>query len=370
MVKQFTYKIYRKPKNQHLDRLVNLHALLYNFCMARHQRYYRLTGKHLNQFRLMKHLTKLKSIEGFEWLNDLPSQSAQDVVQRIEKGYGLFFTENKRGNKRIRPPSFKKLRKYKSFTLKQAGWKLVADNRIRIVDRVYKFALSRPMAGEIKTVTVKRDSVGDFWVHFACEVDDKPTLAATGNTAGMDFGLKTFLTLDDGNEIDSPEFFKANAKAIQKANRAVSHKQRGSKSRCQAVKALARLHRKTERQRNDWQWKIARSLVAQYDTIWIEDLNLRGMKARWGRKVSDLAFSSFVQKLDDLAASNDKTVCKRDQYFPSSQTHFECGYVNHALTLADREWVCPQCGEVVQRDINAARMLKHGRAMSWSKDHL
>ena len=131
MFKQFTYKIYNKPKNKNLHRLVILHASLYNHCIALHKRYYRLTGRHLNQYALMRHITKLKQREGFEWIGLLGSQSAQDVVQRIERGYALFFKENKRGNKRIRPPSFKKVRKYHSFTLKQAGWQLVADNIIR-----------------------------------------------------------------------------------------------------------------------------------------------------------------------------------------------------------------------------------------------
>ncbi|MCL5996432.1 MAG: transposase, partial [Chloroflexi bacterium] len=164
MFKQFTYKIYRKPKNKHLHRLVNLHALLYNHCIALHKRYYRLTGKHLNQYALMRHIAKLKLREGFEWIGELGSQSAQDVIQRIERGYALFFKENKRGNKRIQPPTFRKVRKYRSFTLKQAGWKLVADNIIQIDGRTHKFSLSRPIEGQIKTVTIKRDAVGDFLV--------------------------------------------------------------------------------------------------------------------------------------------------------------------------------------------------------------
>ncbi|MCL5994902.1 MAG: transposase [Chloroflexi bacterium] len=365
MVKQFTYKIYRKPKNKHLDRLVNLHARLYNHCIALHKRYYRLTGKHLNQYALMRHITKLKQRAGFEWIGLLGSQSVQDVVQRIERGYALFFTETKRGNKRIRPPTFRKVRQYRSFTLKQAGWKRVADNIIRIDGRTYKFALSRPIEGQIKTVTVKRDAVGDFWLCFACEVETTPTLAATGNTGGMDFGLKTFLTLDTGATIQSPQFFKANRAAVARANRALSRTQAGSKSRSKARTALARVHRTVVRKRDDWQWKTARQLASTYDVLWIEDLNLDGMKRLWGRKVSDLAFHAFTQKLDYLMAANGKRLCKRDPFFASSQTHFACGFVNRALTLADREWICPQCGERVQRDVNAALMIRHGRAMSW-----
>ncbi|MCL5997192.1 MAG: transposase [Chloroflexi bacterium] len=369
MVKQFTYKIYNKPKNKHLHRLVNLHACLYNHCIALHKRYYRLTGKHLNQYMLMRHITKLKQREGFAWIGGLGSQSVQDVIQRIERGYALFFRERKKGNRRIQPPTFRKARTYRSFTLKQAGWKLVADNIIRIDGRTHKFALSRPMEGQIKTVTIKRDAVGDFWVCFACDVGDAaPALVTTGNTGGMDFGLKTFLTFDDGSAIQSPEFFKQGSRAIGAANRSLSRKKIGSKNRSKAHKALARVHRTIAHKRDDWQWKLARKIAEQYDEVWIEDLNLTGMKARWGRKVSDIAFGSFVMKLDYVLRSNGKTLSKRNRYFASSQTHFACGYVNSELTLADREWVCPQCGETVQRDVNAAQMIKHGRAMSWGGD--
>ncbi|MCL5998706.1 MAG: transposase, partial [Chloroflexi bacterium] len=225
MVKQFTYKIYRKPKNKHLHRLVNLHALLYNHCIALHKRYYWLTGRHLNQYALMRHIAKLKTRAGFAWIGGLGSQSVQDVIQRIERGYALFFKENKRGNKRIRPPTFRPVRQYRSFTLKQTGWKLVADNILQIDGRRHKFALSRPMAGQIKTVTIKRDAVGDFWVCFACEVETIPILASTGETGGMDFGLKTFLTLDTGAQIQSPQCFKANSAAVARANRNLSRKQ-------------------------------------------------------------------------------------------------------------------------------------------------
>jgi len=152
------------PKVANLHRLVNLHGRLHNHCIALHKRFYGLFGKHLNQFALMKHITKLKTIEGFEWLGLMDAQAIQDSIQRIEKGYALFFSEREKGNKKIRPPSFRKINKARSFTLKQTGWKLVQDNIIRVDGRTYKFALSRPIEGTVKTVTIKRDAVGDFWV--------------------------------------------------------------------------------------------------------------------------------------------------------------------------------------------------------------
>ena len=154
MIKQFVFKMYRNPhaagglpKNKNLHRLVNLHGKLYNHCIALHKRYYRLFGKHLDQYVLMRHITKLKGVPGFEWLGLIGSQSAQDVIKRIENGYALFFSEREKGNKKIQPPSFRKLPKYRSFTFTQAGWKLEADNTVRIDSRTHKFALSRPIEG-------------------------------------------------------------------------------------------------------------------------------------------------------------------------------------------------------------------------------
>ena len=89
--------------------------------------------------------------------------------------------------------------------------------------------------------------------------------------------------------------------------------------------------------------------------------------ALWGRKVSDLAFHAFTQKLKYLFESNGKAFGKRDRFLPTSKTHFECGWINEGLTLSDRTWTC-QCGAQVERDLNAALMIKHGRAMSWSRE--
>ena len=367
MVKTFQFKIYRKPKVKHLHRLVNLHGMLYNHCIALHKKYYKLTGKHLNQYALMKHVTKVKTRDGFEWIGLLGSQSAQDVIKRVEKGYALFFSEHKKGNKRIRPPGFRKVSKARSFTFTQAGWKLVQDDIIRVDGVTFKFALSRPIEGKIKTVTIRRDAVGDFWVAFSCEVEDKQSLPMSGETAGLDFGLKTFLTVSDGSEVVSPQFFKQGSKAIAKASRTLASKKKGSRNRGKAAKALARAHRMVARRRDDWQWKEARKLAIKFDTIWIEDLNLAGMKALWGRKVSDLAFYSFALKLSYLLKSNGKEFGRRDRFLASSKTHFDCGWKNTGLSLNDRVWTC-HCGDFVHRDLNAALMIKHGRAMSWRGD--
>ena len=133
-MKTYKFKLYQHKRNRYLKRQINLAGIIYNHCIALHKRYYRLYGKSLNVYALMKHLTKLKKLPKYSDWNSLGSQAIQDIAQRIDKGYKLFFRNREHGIKSS-PPSFKKVKKYKSFTLKQAGYKLYSDNRIKIGGR-------------------------------------------------------------------------------------------------------------------------------------------------------------------------------------------------------------------------------------------
>lgn len=319
-----------------------------------HKRYYRMFGKLLNAYRLQKHLTKLKSREKYSFWNLVGSQAIQDISQRIDKGYKLFF-RNLKHKVKTAPPSFKKVKKYKSFTLKQAGYKYSGGNRIVIQKQEYKFHSSRPIEGTIKTLTIKRDALGDIYLYFVCEPKEKnEVLARTGNSVGFDFGLKTFLQSSDGLEIEAPLFFKQNRKAIEKANRILSRKKKGSTNRDRARMALARWHKKTANQRADFHFKLAQKLAGEYATICIEDLNMKAMKKLWGRKISDLGFSGFVNVLEHQCSKTGSTVVKISRFYPSSKTCSHCGHVLAELPLKVRQWTCPVCATAHDRDINAA----------------
>jgi putative transposase len=141
----------------------------------------------------------------------------------------LFFKHPKQG---VKPPGFKKVKKYKSFTLKQAGYKFLGGNRVKIGKRVFQFFKSREIEGKIKTVTIKRTPLGELLLVVVTDPVDEPAIKCeTGRTAGFDFGLKTFLTCSEGFKIASPQFFKQSIHAIQKANRELSRKVKGSHNR-------------------------------------------------------------------------------------------------------------------------------------------
>ena len=123
-MKTYCFKLYQAKRNRKLHRQINAAGLIYNHCIALHKRYYRLYHRSLSIYVLQKYLTKLKKMSRFSYLKEIGSQAVQDITQRIDRAYQLFFRNLKR-KIHAAPPSCKKVRKYKSYTLKQAGWKLL-----------------------------------------------------------------------------------------------------------------------------------------------------------------------------------------------------------------------------------------------------
>ena len=302
-MKAFKFKIYQSKKNNYLVSRIFVAASIWNHCIALHKRYYRLYGKHLNVYQLQKHITKLKKLDKYSHFNQLGSQAIQDVAQRIDKSYKLFFstllTRKTNQTKRfVSPPNFKKSRKYKSFTLKQAGYEFLGGNKVRIGLHAFKFFKSRNIQGNVKTLTIKRDAVGDLWLIATTDWEDSaPGInPRNDNSIGFDFGLKTFLTGSDGRCFESPLFFRRGLRKIRRANQQLSRKKRGSRNRLKAHLHLARVHRRVANQRNDYHWKLANQITDKYDVICFEALNISAMQRLWGRKITDLGFYSFLQK--------------------------------------------------------------------------
>jgi len=308
-------------------------------------------GKYLNCAKLQAHIAKLRKRKPF-W-QEVGSQAVQDICQRIEKAYQLFFKHNKKG---VRPPNFKKVRRYKSFTLKQAGYKFLGGNRVKIGNRVYQFWKSREIEGTIKTVTIKRTPLGELFLAVVVvdNLSDLEMKSATGKIAGFDFGLKTFLTCSNGSQIESPQFLKQSLNLIKKASRNHSQKAKGSNNRERARKNLVHKHEDVANRRSDWFWKLAHELTDRFDVLCFETLNLKGMKKLWGRKISDIAFGEFTQILDWVATKKGKQVIYIDPWYPSSKTCSKCSHILEKLDLETRVWRCPSCQGINDRDENAA----------------
>ena len=170
------------------------------------------------------------------------------------------------------------------------------------------------------------------------------------------FGLRTFLTCSDNTEIKSPLFLKQSLKELKAASRNHSTKKRRSNNREKARKNLVRVHEKVVNRRTDWFWKLAHQLTDEFDYLYFETLNLKGMQRLWGRKINDLALSEFLKILDYVAEKKGKVVSYIDRWYPSSKTCSCCGHVLDKLPLDVRYWVCPNnaCNAKHGRDSNAS----------------
>jgi putative transposase len=353
-MKTLNFKLYSHKRNRYLKRSINAAGVIYNHAIALHKRYYRMWGKHLNCARLQKHIAKLRKRTPFWQL--VGSQAVQDICQRIEKAYQLFFKHHKKG---VRPPGFKKVKKYKSFTLKQAGYKFLGGNRIKIGSRVYQYWNSREIEGTVKTLTIKRTPIGELFMVVVVDGVSEPEIkSSTGNIGGFDFGLKTFLTCSDGSTIESPLFLKQSLNAIKNASRQHSKKQKGSNQRERSRKNLVRKHEDVANRRRDWFWKLAHHLTDKFDVLCFETLNLKGMQRLWGRKIGDLAFREFLELLEWVAKKKGKQVVYIDPWYPSTKTCSCCGHVLESLDLLIRRWRCPSCQSENDRDTNASLNIK------------
>ena len=157
---------------------------MYNHCIALHKRYWHLFHKSLNKNELQKHLTKLKKQKKFVYWQDIPSHAIQDITDRIDRGYKLFWGNLKR-KKKTAPPKFKSWRKYRSFTYNLVCQKIINGNNIKIAGNKYKFFKSREVEGKIKVLTVKRDACGDFYVYLVCETPEFKIESRLGKSIGF-----------------------------------------------------------------------------------------------------------------------------------------------------------------------------------------
>ena len=327
------------------------------------------------------HLKLLKETTHPHW-KALPSQAMQQELKRIHKAYDRFF--KKLGGR----PHIKPRHKFKSMTYpSSAGWSL-SNNRITLTfrkwnpktrqwqfDRVsytfhkrvsYTFHKHRQWHGRIRQVTIKRDSCGTYWVCITTtDIDFRP-LPTTGKSVGADFGMKdAYLTLSTGEKVQHPQPLKQSLKKLRSLNKALSRSVQDSNGWWKCVRQIARLYRKISNQRKDFHWQLASKLCKQFDKIFLETLNLDGMKRLWGRKVSDLALDQFVEILRYKCGKHKRLLKELDQWTATTKPCSDCGFRNAPLTLKDRQWTCRECGLHHDRDINAAmNILRAGIAVT------
>jgi putative transposase len=368
--KTYKYRLYHNNKvDGSIHQKINVAGIIWNHALALQKRYYQLTGKYIPLYVMQKHIAKLRMRRSqYAYWKVLGSQAVQEILERLDEAYIRFF--KKQGGL----PRFKKVKKFKSFVLKQAGWDVLDEQKdkkyrkIRIGKKMYKFVYHRPLNGEIKTVTIKRDTAGRLWVCFSViEKIEIPEQISTGKIGGFDFGLADFLTTDDSATIESPQYYKHDLPRLRTIQSRVSRKVKQSNNHKAGMWHINRCHIRIADKRLSFHFQLAHDLCDQYDVMVFEDLNLDAMKRLWGRKISDLGFAEFVKILDWVAFKRGKRIIKISRWERTTGKCSDCGHTQK-LELSDRIFKCEHCGNTLGRDHNAAiNILEAGHRLMLSQ---
>jgi len=349
---KYTYKFRLKPtKDQEV--LLNKHfgsiRWIYNYFLNQRKQEYLNNKKSISYNKQSASLTLLKQQEETEWLKETNSQSLQYSLKCLDQAYQNFF------NKRTQFPKFKSKKSKNSFTVSQHVKN--EGNMIHFpkFNEGIKMIMEREIKGIIKKATLSKTPTGEYFVSILTE-QEYITKEKTGKSVGIDVGIKDFLVLSNGSKVKNHRFLKHYEHQLKKHQKHLSRKTYGSSRYEKQRLKVAKIHEKITNSRMDLIHKTTLNLVKEFDTIYLEDLNVKGMMKnhRLAKSISDVSWGKFIDVLTYKSEWNDKQVIHIDRYFPSSKTCNKCGYVNNGLKLKDREWICPDCGEKLDRDLNAS----------------
>lgn len=323
---------------------------------------------------LRRQLNALKR-EKFPWMLEVTKNAPQMAIIRLGNAFRNFFEG------RSQCPQFHRKGVHDSFTLTNDQFE-VRDRKIRIPLLGWvRMNESLRFSGKVLSATISR--VADRWfVSLAVETEDRSKrLAENQGAVGVDLGITALATLSTGEKVIGPKPHKALLKRQKRLSRSLSRKHKAAKVKMgltpdaplpkgvrlpvseNAKKArakLSRLHARIANIRQDALHKLTTDLTGRFDTIGIESLNVHGMlkNRRLARSIADMSFFEFRRQLEYKAERRGGRVVVADRWFPSSKTCSECGAVQDKMPLSIRQWICPDCGTIHDRDVNAARNLR------------
>lgn len=328
----------------------------YNEMLNICQSTFEMTGKGLTKFDMNKCVRYGIDVD----ISQVYSQVLQNVNDRIDKAYANFFrrVKEKQSGKNIEVGYPRHKKYYKSFTYPQSGYELV-ENHLKLSKigtvQVRIGKKQNRIQGEIKTLTIKRESSGKWFACFSCIEDVPERQKVNDKKIGIDVGLEHFANLSDGTIIDNPRFLIKSEKRLVVLQRRLSRTEKGSVGRKDARLKVATLHEKIGNQRRDFLHKLSCHIVKSYGMIAIEDLNIRSMVRHpyLAKHISDASWGAFGNMVRYKAESANGELSEVNP----RKTSQMCSQCKNEVpkTLAQRWHRCPYCGIELHRDLNAAK---------------
>lgn len=358
-----THKIALDPNNvqaTYFARAAGAARFAYNWALAEWQRQYEAykTDASLpkpSQMALRRQLNDIKS-EQFPWMLEVTKNAPQMAIIQLGAAFQNFFAG------RAKFPKFRKKGLHDRFSLTNDQFR-IDDSRIRIPHIGWvRMRETLRFTGKIMSATISR--VADRWfasITVDVQNDSQLPKAENQGVVGVDLGVSALATLSTGEAITGLRPHKALLSKLQRLSRRLSRKVKGSENRKKAKTKLSKLHARVGNIRRDALHQLTTDLTHRFHTIGIEDLNVRGMmkNRHLAHSIADIGFFEFRRQLQYKAAQRGAIIVVAERWYPSSKTCSCCGHKLDVLPLSVREWTCPSCGALHDRDVNAAVNLKN-----------
>lgn len=314
----------------------------------------------LNYYDNANKLVKLKKEEQYIWLKEVNSQCLLSQLMFLDTAYKDFF------KKKSRFPKYKKKDDKQSFHIPQHI--KIENNRIYIpkFKEGIRFKKHRELEGKICNLTISKNNCNQYFVSIIVEKEIQE-LENNNNKIGIDLGIKDLAVCSNGEIFENHIPYKKHLKKLKFLQRQLRRQKKGSKRREKRKLKIAKLYNKISSIRNDYLHKITNKITNENQVIVIEDLGVKNMikNHNLAQSISDASFGKFRRQLEYKSKWKGRQLIVIDRFFPSSKMCSKCGYINEELTLKDREWICPNCGTIHNRDYNASlNILKQGLNMT------
>jgi len=357
VLKAVKVRIYPSQEQQnHLAQAFGCVRWVWNQSLATMSQTYKETGKGISAFTMKKQIPVWKT--EFEWLKECYSQCLQSSVLNLSQAFINFF------DGRALYPTFKKRQGKQSIQFPQ-NVKVLEHDQIKFPGNlgVVKAKIHRELVGIVKTVTVSKMPDGRYYASLL--MDDgiaRPETIEDGKAIGIDLGLLDFVVTSEGSKYQNPRHLKKHERNLKRKQKKLSRKKnKTTNKRRKAKLAVAKVHARIARVREDFRHKLSRKMVDENQIIVVENLAVKNMVKNHclAKSISDAGWGMFCTMLKYKAEAFGKVYLEVGRFFPSSHLCSETLLSLPKMDLSVREFDCPHCGKRHDRDVNAAINIKN-----------